>query len=96
METKGPITILVVGIVSIIVLLFAIVIVLNPNIAPSPNIITLFAGLIVLLFGIVAILNPNVARWINAPGGPRLKALIALIVGIILIIVSLIVEFPTN
>ena len=58
------------------------------------NIILLVTGLIVLFFGIGAFLNPNLARWINAPGGPRLKAIIAIIVGIILLIISLIFRFP--
>ncbi|MCK4365289.1 MAG: hypothetical protein KAW45_04510 [Thermoplasmatales archaeon] len=60
------------------------------------NIILLVSGAIVLLFGIGAFLNPNLARWINAPGGPRLKSIIALIIGIILVIVSFIYEIPTN
>jgi hypothetical protein len=60
------------------------------------NIILLVSGAIVLLFGIGAFLNPNIARLINAPGGPRLKAIIALIIGIILVIVSFIYEIPTN
>jgi len=56
------------------------------------NIILLVTGLIVLFFGIGAFLNPNLARWINAPGGPRLKAIIATIVGIIFIIISFIIN----
>ncbi len=60
------------------------------------NIILLVSGAIVLLFGIGAFLNPNLTRWINAPGGPRLKSIIALIIGIILVIVSFIYEIPTN
>jgi Kef-type K+ transport system membrane component KefB len=60
------------------------------------NIILLVSGAIVLLFGIGAFLNPNLARWINAPGSPRLKSIIALIIGIILVIVSFIYEIPTN
>jgi len=60
------------------------------------NIILLVSGAIVLLFGIGAFLNPNIARLINAPGGPRLKAIIALIIGIILVIVSFIYEIPTS
>jgi hypothetical protein len=58
------------------------------------NIILLIVGLIVILFGVGAFFYPNLARWINAPGGPRLKALIATIVGIILIIISFIIEIP--
>jgi Kef-type K+ transport system membrane component KefB len=58
------------------------------------NIILIVVGIIVLLFGIGAFLNPNIARWINAPGGPRLKATIAIIVGIILMILSVIYKVP--
>jgi hypothetical protein len=58
------------------------------------NIILLVAGLIVLFFGIGAFLNPNLARWINAPGGPRLKAIIATIIGIILIVIAFIIKLP--
>ena len=60
------------------------------------NIILLVTGLIILLFGIGAFLNPNLARWINAPGGPRLKAIIAAIVGIILIVISIIIKIPVE
>jgi hypothetical protein len=58
------------------------------------NIILIIVGMIVLLFGIGAFFNPNFARWINAPGGPRLKATISIVVGIILIIVSVIYKVP--
>jgi len=58
------------------------------------NTILLICGAIASLFGIAAVLNPNFARWINAPGGPRLKAAIALIVGIIIIIIGLTIEIP--
>lgn len=58
------------------------------------NIILLICGAIASLFGIAAFLNPNFARWINAPGGPRLKATTALIVGIIIIIIGLTIEIP--
>jgi len=60
------------------------------------NIILLIVGLIVLLFGVGAIFYPALARWIRAPGGPRLKSAIAIIIGVILVIISFIVEFPTN
>ena len=56
------------------------------------NTILLICGAIVSLIGIAAFLNPNFARWINAPGGPRLKAAIALIVGIMIIIIGLTIE----
>ena len=60
------------------------------------NLVMAIVGAIVILFGIGAFINPNVARWINAPGGPRLKAVIALITGIIIVLVSLLVEIPTS
>ncbi|MEA3457219.1 MAG: hypothetical protein U9R21_00900 [Candidatus Thermoplasmatota archaeon] len=58
------------------------------------NTILLICGTIASLFGIAAFLNPNFARWINAPGGPRLKATISLITGIIIIIIGLTIEMP--
>ena len=57
------------------------------------NMVFLFVGLIVIIIGIAAFFNPNFARIINAPGGPRLKATIALIIGIIFLIISLIIQF---
>jgi hypothetical protein len=59
------------------------------------NTILIIVGVIVLLFGVGAFFNPNFAKWINAPGGPRLKAIIAIVVGIILVLVSLVVNFPS-
>jgi Kef-type K+ transport system membrane component KefB len=58
------------------------------------NLILIIVGLVVVLFGIGAFLNPNFARFINAPGSPRLKATIAIVVGIILMIVSVIYKVP--
>jgi len=58
------------------------------------NIILLISGAITILFGMGAFFNPNLAKWINAPGGPRLKATITTIVGIILIIISFIIKIP--
>ena len=57
---------------------------------------TLFTviGVIVLLVGIAAFFNPNLTRWINFPGGPKIKAIGAAISGIIFIIIGLIVEIP--
>lgn len=58
------------------------------------NIILLISGVIVVLFGVGAFLNPNLARWINAPGAPIIKGIIAMIIGIIIIIVGLVIPFP--
>ena len=60
------------------------------------NTVLLIVGVIVVLFGIGAFFNPNLARWINAPGSRKIKAIIALITGIILIVVSFIINFPGN
>ncbi|UCE38769.1 MAG: hypothetical protein JSW00_05940 [Thermoplasmata archaeon] len=54
--------------------------------------ILIIAGVFVTLIGLAAFLNPNIARWINAPGGPRLKAIIAMIIGIIIIIAGLVLQ----
>ena len=58
------------------------------------NIILLIIGAIVIIFGIGAFLNPNISRWINAPGGPKLKGSIAIVVGFIIIILGLLTKFP--
>ena len=58
------------------------------------NTILLVSGVIVTLIGVAAFFNPHIARWINAPGGLRLKAIIAMIVGIVIMIVGLAIPFP--
>jgi len=58
----------------------------------TANTIMLIVGAIVVLFGIGVFLHPNIARWVNAPGGPRLKALIAIIAGVSIIFVGLLIE----
>lgn len=58
------------------------------------NTIFIAVGVIVAIIGLAAFFNPNFARIINAPGGPRLKGVIALIAGIIIIIVGLVYQFP--
>ena len=50
----------------------------------TTNIILTIVGVFVLLIGLISFFNPSWTRWINFPGGPRLKAIVALIVGIIL------------
>ena len=51
-------------------------------------------GVIILLIGILAFFNPNWTRWINFPGGPKIKAISAAITGIIFIIIGLLIEIP--
>ena len=54
----------------------------------------IFGGILPLLFGIGAFLNPNLARFINAPGGPRIKAIISMIIGAIFVFVGLTIDIP--
>ena len=56
------------------------------------NIILVATGIITILIGIGAFLNPNIARFINFPAGPRLKATIALVIGIITLSVGIFVQ----
>ena len=58
------------------------------------NTVFTIIGLIVLLIGILAFFNPNLTRWINFPGGPKIKAIVATITGIIFIIIGLLIEIP--
>ena len=58
------------------------------------NTVFTIIGLIVLLIGILAFFNPNWTRWINFPGGPKIKAIGAMITGIIFIIIGLLIEIP--
>ena len=58
------------------------------------NIILLISGTVVVLFGLGAFLNPNIARWINAPGAPVIKAIIAMVIGVIIIVLSFVIQFP--
>lgn len=51
-------------------------------------------GVIVLLIGILAFFNPNWTRWINFPGGPKIKAIGTAITGFIFIIIGLLIEVP--
>ena len=58
------------------------------------NTIFLIIGILVLAIGMIAFINPAFTRWINAPGGPKVKALVAAISGIIFIILAFIIEIP--
>lgn len=58
------------------------------------NTILIVVGVFVTLIGLAAFFNPSLTRWINAPGGPKLKAIIAMIIGIILIIAGLVIQLP--
>ena len=58
------------------------------------NTIITVVGVIVILVGLAAFINPNFSRLINAPGSPRLKASIAIIVGVIILIIGFIYQLP--
>ena len=58
------------------------------------NTLLIIAGVVAVLIGIGTLFYPNLARFINAPGSPSLKAIIALITGIIILIVGLVVQIP--
>ena len=58
------------------------------------NWILIIVGLFTSIIGILAFFNPVFARIINAPGGPRLKGIIALIAGLILIVAGYLIEIP--
>ena len=59
------------------------------------NTILIITGVIVMIIGLAAFINPNFSRLINAPGGPRLKASIAFIAGVILLISGLVIQLPS-
>jgi hypothetical protein len=54
------------------------------------NLVIIVVGAIISLIGIATFLNPNFAKLINVPGGPRLKAMVTLVVGLIILIYGLI------
>jgi len=58
------------------------------------NQVLIIIGAIVALIGILSFINPNFTRIINFPGGPKLKAIGALIIGLILMIIGFIVNIP--
>jgi len=45
-------------------------------------------GLIIIGIGLATLINPNFSRWINLPGDARLKAVVSIIIGTILLILS--------
>jgi len=60
------------------------------------NYIFLIIGCLIILIGALSIFFPGLTRIINAPGGPRVKSIIAIIVGIIILVVGLIANIPAN
>jgi len=62
----------------------------------TPNNILLFVGIMVTLIGATSLIAPNVARIISAPGNARIKAAIAIVVGLILVFISLFIKIPSG
>jgi hypothetical protein len=60
------------------------------------NTVFTIIGVLVTLIGILTFFFPGLARIINAPGGPKFKALIALIAGLVFLIIGLLVEIPVK
>ena len=60
------------------------------------NYILLVVGGLVALIGVLSIFFPGITKIINAPGNERIKSIIAIIVGLILVIIGLIIELPTK
>jgi hypothetical protein len=60
------------------------------------NTVFIIIGSLVTILGIIALFVPKLTRIINAPGGPRLKAIIAIITGIIIMLIGIFVEIPTG
>ena len=46
------------------------------------------------ILGIGTFFNPNLARWINIPGSHTIKAIISTAIGVIIIIISFVVQIP--
>jgi hypothetical protein len=60
------------------------------------NYVFIIVGAIVTLLGLLSIIFPNLTKIINAPGGSRIKSIIATIIGLIFLIIGLTIELPTN
>jgi hypothetical protein len=60
------------------------------------NLIFIIVGVIVTFIGILSIFFPGITKIINAPGNERIKSIIAIIIGLILLIIGLIIDNPTN
>jgi hypothetical protein len=58
----------------------------------ASNSIFIVIGLCITLVGIAAFFYPNIARIISVPGGPRQKAIIAVVVGIVIAIIGFTVQ----
>lgn len=60
------------------------------------NYILIIVGVFVALLGILSIFFPGLTRVINAPGGARVRSIIAIVIGLIILMIGSIVELPSN
>jgi hypothetical protein len=56
------------------------------------NIVLIIVGALLTLLGALTIFIPNLSRIINVPGGPKLKAIVLIIIGLILIVVGISIQ----
>jgi len=58
------------------------------------NTFFLIVGIGLILFGIAGFFIEGLTRFMNAPGGPKMKAVICAIIGLIFLLLSFLVEMP--
>ena len=56
------------------------------------NIVLIIVGALLTLLGVLTIFIPNLSRIINVPGGIKLKAIVSIIIGLILIVLGISVQ----
>jgi dipeptide/tripeptide permease len=56
------------------------------------NTVMIIVGALLILLGALTIFIPNLSRIINVPGGPKLKAIVSIVIGLILIVVGISVQ----
>ena len=56
------------------------------------NIVLIIVGALLTLLGALTIFIPNLSRIINVPGGPKLKAIVLIIIGLILIVIGISIQ----
>ena len=60
------------------------------------NTIFLIVGIGVTILGAASFFIPALTRFINAPGNPKIKSIISIIIGIIIIIISFVYKIPVE
>ena len=56
------------------------------------NTVLIIVGALLTLLGALTIFIPNLSRIINVPGGPKLKAIVLIIIGLILIVIGISIQ----